>query len=148
MPPKLPPPIDPAQLRQVATQVIRDAKFPFLATEDHGQPRVRPVSPVRVDGFTLYVANLRHYGKTREVEANPQVEVCYLTPEHDQLRITGVVDILTNRVLLEEIWAANPLLRQYMGSLDNPELIIYCIRPLRVRFMREWALEYQEVPLE
>lgn len=148
MPPKLPPPIDPAQLRQVATQVIRDAKFPFLATEDHGQPRVRPVSPVRVDGFTLYVANLRHYGKTREVEANPQVEVCYLTPEHDQLRITGVVDILMNRVLLEEIWAANPLLRQYMGSLDNPELIIYCIRPLRVRFMREWALEYQEVPLE
>jgi hypothetical protein len=29
--------------------------------------------------------------------------------------------------------------------MDNPELIIYRIEPSRVRFMREWALEYHEV---
>ena len=31
---------------------------------------------------------------------------------------------------------------------ENPELIIYRIEPSRVRFMREWALEYVEVPPE
>jgi hypothetical protein len=30
--------------------------------------------------------------------------------------------------------------------LDNPELIVYRIRPARVRFMKEWALDYHEVP--
>ena len=51
------------------------------------------------------------------------------------------------RVMLAEIWAANPLLRKYLGTPDNPDLIIYRIRPTRVRFMREWALDYHEVPL-
>lgn len=120
----------------------------MLATVDpSGQPRLRPVSPVRVDGFTVYVANLRTYGKTVEIAANPKVELCYLDEQHDQVRITGVAEVLTDRPLLEEIWNSNPLLRRYLGSLENPELIIYRIRPERVRFMREWALEYHEVPV-
>jgi hypothetical protein len=35
----------------------------------------------------------------------------------------------------------------YLKSIDNPEFILYKVAPQRVRFMREWALEYQEVPL-
>ena len=50
--------------------------------------------------------------------------------------------------LLQEIWDANPLLRQYLGTVDNPALIVYRVRPERVRFMREWALDYHEVPAE
>ncbi len=53
-----------------------------------------------------------------------------------------------DRGLLEEIWSANPLMRQYLGSVDNPELIVYRIQPVQVRFMREWALEYHEVPFQ
>jgi general stress protein 26 len=75
------------------------------------------------------------------------VELCYLDNKHDQVRITGVAEVVTDRTLLQEIWDSNPLLRQYLGSLDNPELIVYRIRPIRVRFMREWALDYFDVPL-
>ena len=145
----LPAPIDPAALPDFARAVIRDAKFPMLATIDGDQPRLRPVSPVRVDEdtFTIYVANLRSYHKTAEIAANPKVELCYLDANHDQVRITGVAEILGDRPLLEAIWESNPLLRRYLGSIDNPALIIYRIVPDRVRFMREWALEYHEVPL-
>jgi hypothetical protein len=38
-------------------------------------------------------------------------------------------------------------LRQYLGTLDNPQLIVYRIAPNRVRYMQEWALEYHEVEL-
>ena len=106
---------------------------------------MRLVSPVRVDGFTIYVANLRRYGKTREIAANPKVELCYLDDRHDQVRITGVAEILTDKKILAEIWDTNPLLRKYLGTPENPDLIIYRIRPVRVRFMREWALDYFEV---
>lgn len=37
---------------------------------------------------------------------------------------------------------------EYLGSLDNPELIVYRITPTRVRFMQEWALAYYEVPFQ
>jgi general stress protein 26 len=144
----LPEPVDPQRLVELARAVIQADRFPDLATLDGDQPRVRPVSPVRTDHFTVYVANLRSYHKTAEISANPKVELCYLAPNHDQVRITGVAEVVTDCVLLQQIWDANPLLRQYLGTLDNPELIVYRIRPTHVRYMKEWALQYNIVPLE
>ena len=142
-----PKPVDRAELPALALGVIRADRFPLLATMDGDQPRVRPVSPVKTDGFTVYVANLRGYHKTGELAANPRVELCYLDGDHNQVRVTGTAEVVTDRGLLEEIWNSNPLLRSYLGSIDNPELVVYRIRPSRVRYMREWALEYHEVPL-
>lgn len=142
-----PQPIDPAELPALAHAVIRRAKFPQLATLDGDQPRVRPVSPVLVEGFTIYVASLRRYGKTREIAANPKVELNYLADDHDQVRITGVAEILHDAAKLRQIWESDALLRRYLGSPENPELIVYRIRPVRVRFMREWALEYHDVSI-
>jgi len=139
--------VDPARLPELARQVMRQARFPMLATDDGQQPRVRPVSPVKTDGFTVYVASLRRYHKTVEIEDNPRVELCYLDENHDQVRITGAAQALTDPAVKKEIWDGNPLLRQFLGSIDNPELIIYVVRPARVRYMKEWALEYYEVPV-
>ena len=148
MPRPAPEPVDESRLREIALKVIEADPFPMLATVDDGQPRVRPVSPVRTDAFTIYVANLRSYHKTQEIAANPRVELCYMDKGHDQVRITGDAHILSDSALMQEIWEDNPLLRQYLVSIDNPNLIIYRIQPRQVRFMREWALEYYDVPLD
>ena len=142
-----PKPVEPAEVRRLALEVIAADHFPQLATIDGDQPRVRPVSPVKTDGFTIYVANLRMYHKTAEIAANPKVELCYMDAGHNQVRLTGIAEVLTDRPLLEQIWQDNPLMRQFLGTLDNPQLIVYRIRPTQVRFMQEWALEYHEVPL-
>ena len=142
-----PEPVDPAHVRELALAVVATDRFPQLASVDGDQPRLRPVSPVKTDGFTVYVANLRSYHKTVEIAANPKVELCYVDGGHNQVRITGVAEVVSDRALLQEIWDDNSLLRQYLGTLDNPELILYRISPTRVRYMREWALEYHEVPL-
>lgn len=139
--------IAPGELLTLARGVVQADRFPVLASMDGDQPRVRPVSPVRTDGFTVYVANLRFYHKTSEIAANPKVELCYMDDAHNQVRLTGVAEVVTERPLLQEIWDANALMRQFLGSLDNPQLIVYRIRPIQVRYMQEWALEYHEVPL-
>jgi general stress protein 26 len=138
-------PID--DVREVALATLRAAKFPVLATMDGDQPRARPVSPVKTDGFTVYVASLRRSHKTGELEHNAKVELCYMSDAHDQVRITGIAELVTDRAVLQEIWHANPLLRSYLGSIDNPEFILYRVVPGVVRFMREWALDYHDVPL-
>jgi general stress protein 26 len=143
----VPDPIDPEKLEQLAQATIHSAKFPCLASMDGDQPRLRPVSPVRVDGFTVYVANLKQYHKTGELEKNPKVELCYLDSDHNQVRITGVSEVLTDASILQEIWDSNPLLRNYLGERDNPNLIVYKIVPSHVRYMREWALDYYDVAI-
>ena len=147
MPKPQPVKVDPDKLPELAQTVIRKAKFPMLATMEDDQPRVRPVSPVKVDGFTIYIANLKSYEKTAQIRANPKVELCYLDEDHNQVRITGRAEVVADRTLLEEIWQKNRLLEHYLGSIDNPELIVYRIVPLRVTYMQEWALRYWEVPV-
>lgn len=142
-----PKPVDPSEVPELALATIQRAKFPMLATVEGDQPRLRPVSPVKTDGFTIYVANLRRYGKTAQLAANPKAELCYTDDDHHQVRITATASVVTDAALLKEIWDSNPLLRAYLRKPDNPELIIYCFTPNQVRYMREWALEYFEVPL-
>src|ERR1700676_1474206 len=120
----IPDPIDPARVAELAWAVVKADRFPHLATMDGDQPRLRPVSPVRTDRFTVYVANLRSYHKTVEIEADPKVELCYLDDKHDQASNTGVPEVVTDRAVLQDVWDSNPLLRQYLGSIDNPEFIL------------------------
>ena len=139
--------MDESRLAELALGVIRRARFPMLATVDRGRPRLRPVSPVRNDRFTIYVASLKSSNKTAEIEACPRVELAYLDEGHDQVRISGTAEVVTDAAARRSVWDENPLLRQFLGSIDNPEFILYRVVPQRVLFMREWALEYYEVPI-
>lgn len=145
--PPQPLPVDPAELRDLALATMRRARFPMLATMDGDQPRVRPVSPVHSEGFTVYIANLRSYAKTAQLAANAKAELCYLDEDHHQVRITARVSVLSAAGLLSAIWNGNPLLRSYLGQIDNPELIVYRCEPIEVRYMREWALHYHPIVL-
>jgi general stress protein 26 len=147
MPKPQPTPIDPKDIPDLARAVLKNDRFPFLATVDRDQPHVRPVSPVRTEGFVVYVANLRMYAKTAQIAANPKVELCYMDDQHNQVRITGRAEIVMDRAVLQSIWDESPLMRQYLGSIDNPALIVYRINPSNVRYMQEWALEYYDVAL-
>ncbi len=142
----LPAPI-PEDVRDLALNTMRQAKFPMLASMDGDQPRVRPVSPVKTTDFTAYIASFRSSHKTGELEENVKVELCYMSEKHDQVRITGVAEHVVERDTIQEIWNENPLLRSYLGSVDNPEFVLYRVVPIQVRFMREWALEYHEVAI-
>ncbi|MFO0888927.1 MAG: hypothetical protein U0790_07230 [Isosphaeraceae bacterium] len=39
-----------------------------------------------------------------------------------------------------------PHLHRHLGDVDGPEFILYRVVPIRVQFMKEWALTYREVP--
>ena len=144
---KAEPPVPKEELRRVALETMAAARFPMFASVDHDQPRLRPVSPVKTEEFTVFVASMRNSGKTGELERNSKVELCYLSEGHDQVRITGAAELVTDPIIRQRIWDENPLLRAFLKSIDNPEFMLYKVTPHRVRFMREWALEYQEVPM-
>src|SRR5690349_23006975 len=109
MPRPEPKQIEAGEVRELATALVRAARFPCLATIDGDQPRVRPVSPVRTEEFTVYVANLRGYHKTVEIAANARVELVYVNEHHDQVRITGVAEVVEERALIEDIFTHTPL---------------------------------------
>jgi len=148
MPKPTPEPIQADQVLEVSLAVVNGDRAPMLATIDEDQPRLRPISPLKTDGFTVYFASLRNYHKTGELEANANVEMCFIGNGHDQVRLSGSCELITDAETRQGLWDSSPLLRHYLDSVDNPQLLMYRIDPKQVRFMREWALEYFDVPFE
>jgi general stress protein 26 len=138
-------PEGPDELVERALAVIRADRLPYLATVEGDQPRLRPVAPVKTEGFTVYIANLRPHGKTAEIDANPRVELCYLE-HHDQVRITGTAEVVTDPAIKSAVWTSSPGLHRHLSEVGSPDFILYRVVPSRVRFMKEWALRYREVP--
>lgn len=143
----VPNPITPEELPALALAVLKADRFPVLASIDGDQPRLRPVTATWTEGFTVYFANLKRFHKTQELAANPKVELLFVDKGDDQVRLTGIAEPVTDRATLEEAFRRDKLLGHYLRSPDNPEFVLYRVRPTRVRFMREWALEYHEVPV-
>jgi len=131
----------------LALAVLRKCHFPHLATVEGDAPRVRPVSPVWVDGFTAWVASLSSSGKTEQIRANDKVELCFMADDHAQVRIAGRAVETTDRDKRLNVWNRYELLARYFESVDDPKFVLYEIRPERVRYCKEWGLGYEEVPL-
>jgi uncharacterized pyridoxamine 5'-phosphate oxidase family protein len=139
---------DPAQVIEQALAVLRADHACFLATLDGDQPRLRPIAPVKTDGFTVYFVNLHSHNKTREIAHNPNVELCYLDQQNRQVRISGVAEVVTDSTLLQEVAGANTLLHAYLEPFDRSQFVLYRVRPTQVRYMKGWAAEYHRVPLQ
>jgi general stress protein 26 len=142
-----PAPVAPEELVSLARGVIRENRFPFLATMDGDEPRLRPVTLSWEEGFQIYFVSLRRFHKTVELASNPKAEFCFMNEKHDQVRISGVAEVVTDQALRKSAWDQDPLLPRYLGSLDNPEFMLWRVRPTRVRYMKEWSIDYHEVPL-
>jgi general stress protein 26 len=63
------------------------------------------------------------------------------------VRITGTAERVLADSLLRQVWDSNPLLEEWLGSIDNPEFLLYRITPSQVRYMREWSLDYVSVEI-
>jgi uncharacterized pyridoxamine 5'-phosphate oxidase family protein len=133
-------------LLALARSIVRSVPVSMLATLEGDQPRVRPVSPVRVDGFTVYVATLRRHAKAGQIALNPRVELCWLDGDRTQVRIAGVAEPVADPGLLGEIWRESAPLRRAAGAPGNPELVIFRVTPARVRLRRDGAAAYAELP--
>jgi hypothetical protein len=54
---------------------------------------------------------------------------------------------VADAALLQELAGGRTLLGAYLETTDRSQFVLYRVRPTRVRYMKEWAAEYTDVPL-
>ena len=79
----------------------------YLATDEDGQPRVRPFGTVDLFDGGLYIQTGKGKAVTRQMAANPKVELCAMSADGRWLRVTA------QAVLDERIEAQAHLLDAY-----------------------------------
>ena len=99
----------------------------FLATRDGELPRVRPMSPVEIDGATVWMASGASSEKMAQIVGEPRAELCYMKPDHAHLRLRGAVEVCDDPDTKRRLWNAYPMLAgngTFQGDCLLDDLII------------------------
>ncbi|PLX85917.1 MAG: pyridoxamine 5'-phosphate oxidase [Desulfuromonas sp.] len=97
-----------------------------LATVEGGAPRVRSIMTAINDGRGLFFCTGRLKDMNRQLQNNPQVELCFFDPESNvQVRIEGEVEEMAEQGLKEEIVEKFAFLRPMVDQAGWGALSVY-----------------------
>lgn len=134
--------------KEEVIDLIRDAGFGFLATaEDNKQPRVRPMMPYLTDDGQLLVALLGRSRSIQQIKVNPLVEICFVDRKMWYCRIAGKAKVSNNREFKEILWNNIPMLRQYFGSIDDPNFLLMEVEIKEVEAMTPHQKQPEKIDL-
>lgn len=101
----------------------------FLATNDNGQPRVRPFGFHMIfDGkFYMVTANVKKV--YNQIKNNLKLEFCAMAPDTHYVRVTGeaVLDD-DNTEAKKKVFEIMPDLLKLYGSAENPAMSVFYLK--------------------
>ena len=97
----------------------------YIATEEGDQPRVRPFGVVNLFENKLYIQTGKVKNVSKQMQANPNVEVCGFV-DGKWLRVAGKV-VRDDRIEAKaSMLDANPMLKKmYSADYDNTEVLYF-----------------------
>jgi pyridoxamine 5'-phosphate oxidase len=117
----------------------------YFATEENGQPRVRPIGLWFADEHGLYFQSQTVKAFCKQLQNNNKVELCFYAPaaggsSGTVLRVAGEVEFLDDAALKKKCLEERPFLKD-MGivSPEDPRLAIFRIHTGEAFF---WTMEY------
>jgi pyridoxamine 5'-phosphate oxidase len=115
----------------------------YLATLEGDQPRVRGMFMYRADdqGIIFHTGTMKSLYS--QILKHRQVEICFNSPD-TQVRVEGVVEILNDNHLKNEILEARPFLKPLMGAKGVEALVIFRITGCKAAV---WTMETNLGPI-
>ena len=111
---------------QEVYEFLKAAGTYYLATEEEGQPRVRPFGTVHIFEGKLYIQTGKVKAVSRQMHANPRVEICAMKGG-SWLRLEAGVVLDDRREAKASMLEAYPAL-QAMYSPDDGNTEVWYLR--------------------
>ncbi len=115
----------------------------FLATDEGGQPRVRPMSHYISKEGALWFPTFRSSRKAAQIKSNPRVEISFMDRRFQHVRIEASLNITDDIEKKKETWDAHPTLKKYFSGPEDKEFVILETIPSRIEAMFEGSSEYE-----
>ncbi|MCR5179125.1 MAG: pyridoxamine 5'-phosphate oxidase family protein [Lachnospiraceae bacterium] len=103
---------------------LKEAGTYYLATKDGDQPRVRPFGTAHVFEGKLYIQTGKSKDVSKQIHANPKVEICACTGG-DWLRVAGTLVEDDRREARQSMLDAYPSLRGMYSEDDGNTEVFY-----------------------
>lgn len=105
-------------------QFLDEAGTYYLATVEGGQPRVRPFGTALLYGGKLYIQTGKVKNVSKQIAANPKVEVCAFH-NGKWLRVAGELVNDDSREVKQAMLDKNPSLKAMYSADDDNTQVLY-----------------------
>ena len=95
-----------------------------LATLENGKPRVRGMLMYRADEQGLLFHTGIGKALAKQIQNGAPAEACFNNPDI-QIRVSGVVEVVEDRALKEEIVAARPFMQPWVAAHGYGLLVVF-----------------------
>ncbi len=115
----------------------------YVATCDGGQPRVRPMMLIYVDGVFYYATGTSD-AKAAQLMRNPKTEVCVLLGEGDDggsLRVTGEMGFVYDEDVRAKIHGCVGFIQGFWAEPQDPGFTLLEFKPRTLQLMRPGTIE-------
>ena len=127
------------------TKFAEEQHVAYFATEENGQPRVRPIGLwfANEKGFYFQSSSAKTFG--RQLQKNPRCELCFYDPDKGGnigtvMRVAGEVEFLDDIDLRTKIMEERPFLKnQGLTGPEDPRLLVFRVSKGEAFF---WTMEY------
>ena len=103
----------------------------YLATDDDGQPRVRPFGFHMIFNDKFYMVTALPKKVCKQMEKNPKIEFCSMAPNTQFVRVTGeVVFDNDNMDAKKQVFEVMPDLLKMYGSAENPAMSVFYLKDM------------------
>lgn len=103
----------------------------YLATDDDGQPRVRPFGFHMIFDDKFYMVTALPKKVCKQLEKNPRIEFCSMAPDTHFLRVSGeVVFDNDNMEAKKKVFEVMPDLLKMYGSAENPIMSVFYLKDI------------------
>jgi general stress protein 26 len=131
-------------LRSKILEVIKGHQLASLATvTEDGKPWVRYVMTLGTEDLMLFVVTSARSRKVIQVRANPNIHVTVGGSaehmDHPYLNIIATARVLDDAGTKKKFW--HDELKQYFSGPDDPDYIIFEIRPSVIEYMGLGSME-------
>ena len=103
----------------------------YLATDDDGQPRVRPFGFHMIFDSKFYMVTALPKKVCKQMEKNPKIEFCTMAPDTKFIRVNGeVVFYNDNMEAKKKVFEVMPDLLKMYKSADNPIMSVFYLKDM------------------
>lgn len=124
-----------SELMNKAEEIVRNAKIATIGKiDDKGYPRTSMISNIKTEGLnTLWFTTGLTSSKVKFFTQNNKASVCYTDGENN-VTLLGIVDILTDPDLKEQLWL-DWFIHYFPGGVTDPN---YCLLKFTTKEVHYW----------
>lgn len=131
------------RLKQEIWQNFVEQQNVFLATADGNQPRLRPVTLIRLKN-RLFVATGAGDAKVKQIKQNPKTEFCLLLEKEGKkgtIRTECVAELVQDKNVKAETYNKIPFMKEFWSNPEDLKYALIELRPTGYEYMRIGSME-------